>query len=300
MKNAYIGAVFFALLLALSACGGSAPSSRDQPGPLSSSGDDLSNPLGRWAWGDQRPQAGTLIEARRIDEARRLFDDGLYDQAHASLAALFTDGSAHPLAYHLQAQLHAQRGDFSQATAWCDKAIAASPWWVEPRILLAQCFIKDKRLASAETVFADIDRLAPLSPWGPFGQGAVALMRGDRDRAVSLIDAALGRDANHLPSLKARIELAGWLKQDDLEDRLLSRYLQQDPDAAWAHARLGALALATNRFEDARRAYVRAYALSPDRSLAQCLAEIAQRRGNDADAVLWQERAGIKTPPTAP
>lgn len=257
----------------------------------------VANPLGRWAWGDQRPQAGTLVEGQRIDAARRQFEDGLFDQAQASLTELFAAGSAHPLAFHLQAQLHAQRGDLAQAVPWCDKAIANSPWWVEPRILLAQCYIKLKRYAAAETVFTDIDHLAPKSPWGPYGRGAVALMRGDRERSVRLIDEALIRDPRHLPSLQLRINLAESLKQSDLEGQLLARYLRDDPEAVWAHVRMGEMAMGAERLDDARRAFLRAWDLAPERAIAQRLASLAQRREDAAEARLWQERAGVLAAP---
>lgn len=240
-----------------------------------------------------------MVEAKRIDEARRQFEDGLYDQAQASLDVLFAAGSSHPLAFLLQAQLHAQRGQLAEAVPWCDRAIANSPWWIEPRILLAQCYIKLKRYAAAETVFADIDHLAPKSPWGPYGQGAVALMRGDRERAVRLIDEALLRDPRHASSLRLRIDLADALKQFELEEQLLARYLRDDSEAAWAHVRLGELALGGNRLDDARRALLRAYELQPDRTVAQRLAELAQRRNDEADARLWQTRAGIVPAPSA-
>lgn len=251
-----------------------------------------STPLGNWAWGNQGPQAGTLIEAQNIDETRHLFEDGLYDQTQESLTKLFAKGCEHPLAFYLQAQVYAQRGQLEQATPWCDKAIASSPWWVEPRILLAQCYITLKKLAAAETVFIDIDHLAPKSPWGPYGQGSVALMRGDRERSVIHIDEALLRDPRHTPSLRLRIDLAHWLKQHDIEEQLLARYLHEDADAAWAHVRLGELAVSASRLDDARRAFLRAYDLQPDRDVAQHLADLAQRRNDAAEIHYWQERAG--------
>ncbi len=149
-------------------------------------------------------------------------------------------------------------------------------------------------------MFGDIDHLAPKSPWGPYGQGAVALMRGDRDRSVRLIDEALRRDPRHAPSLRLRIDLAESLKQFDLMEQMLARYLRDDPEAIWAHLRLGELAQAADRLEDARRAFLRAWELSPDRAIAQRLAAIAQRRGDEADARIWRQRAGIDAPPPDP
>jgi tetratricopeptide (TPR) repeat protein len=259
----------------------------------------LRDARGRWSWQSYEVSPADLALAQRVDDARQQFDDGLYDQAQTSVGKLLGEGCTHPELFLIQARLHAQRGETAQATGWCDRAIAASPWWVEPRILLAQCYVKLERLGAAESVFADIDRLAPHSPWGPYGQGAVASQRTDYERAIRFADQALERDPDHLPSLELRIRLAVVKRDPVLEEQLLGRFLRQRPDSAWAWERLGDLALEGNRLEDARRALERSYALAPGRDLAQRLVDIALRRGDQAEAARWQVRAGTR-PTDAP
>jgi tetratricopeptide (TPR) repeat protein len=159
-------------------------------------------------------------------------------------------------------------------------------------VALAQSNLKLKRLAAAENVFGDLDRLAPKMAWGPYGMGAIAAMRGDLKRAVALLDEALGRDPRHAPSLRVRADLAAQAGDVELEERMLGRYLTEVPSAAWAHARLGDLAIRADHLEDARRSFLQAYALQPDATTARRLAELAQRRDDHAEARLWQERAG--------
>lgn len=265
--------------LALTGCGG---------GP----GDEQARYVGPFADGKPQASAASLEESRKLDEIRQLVDDGLYDQARTHLDALLATNTVQPQAFYLKAQLHRQQGEHELALPWCDRAIAASPYWIEPRVSLAQSYLKLKRLAAAESVFSDLDRLAPKMAWGPYGMGAIAAMRGDLKRATTLIDEALGRDPRHAPSLRVRANLAAQSGDAEFEERLLGRYLTEAPAAAWAHARLGDLAISANHLEDARRSFLHAYELRPDATTARRLAELAQRRDDHAEARLWQERAG--------
>ncbi len=242
---------------------------------------------------DNKPSPATLAEARQMDEIQQLMEDDLYDQARVKLKAVLAGGGTHPVAYLLQARLLYQQSHFEDAVPWCNQAIAASGYWIEPRVLLAQCYMHLKRLAAAESVFADLDHLAPQAPWGPYGQGITTLMRGDRQRGTAFIDEALRRDPDHLASLRTRIELAAQARDGDLAERLAGRYLAQEPNSGWAYELLGDLATTAGRLEDAHRAYLRAYEIDPTAGIARHLADLAQRRGDSTDARLWQERAGI-------
>jgi tetratricopeptide (TPR) repeat protein len=248
----------------------------------------------------KRPSPASLVEAQEMDDIRGLMDDGLYDQARTRLGTLLDRGCTHPQAFLLRAQLHYQQGELEQTIPWCNRALEASSWWIEPRLLLAQTYMRLKRLGAAENVLGDLDRLAPKLPWGPFGTGSIAAMRGDFPRATTLIDEALRRDPEHVPSLRLRARLASQNKEPELEERLIGRYLAEVPDSPGAYQRLGELALAANRLDDARRAFLQAYELRPLPATARSLAELAQRRGDAAEARAWQERAGTLTKPDQP
>ena len=295
-----------AACLALAACGrdAPAPAGADTPAAApaaapaqprgSSNSGSVSSAFSHSAFrNDTKPSAATLAEARQMDEIQQLMEDDLYDQARVKLKAVLAAGGTHPVAYLLQARLLYQQSHFEEAVPWCNKAIAASGYWIEPRVLLAQSYMRLKRLAAAESVFADLDHLAPQAPWGPYGQGITTLMRGDRQRGTAFIDEALRRDPDHLASLRTRIELAVQARDGDLAERLAGRYLAQEPNSGWVYELLGDLATTAGRLEDAHRAYLRAYECGPTAGIARHLAELAQRRGDAADAQLWQERAGI-------
>jgi tetratricopeptide (TPR) repeat protein len=249
----------------------------------------------------KHPSAASLEEARDMDLIQQLMDDGLYEQARVRLDKLLNQGCQHPQAYLLRAQLFYQRGELEEVIPWCNKALEASSYWIEPRMLLAQNYIRLKRLSSAENVLNDLDRLAPKLPWGPYGTGTIAAMRGDMPRAIILIDKALQRDPRHVPSLRIRAQLAAQGKDPHFEELILGRYLAEVPDSAWAHERLGELALADRRLADATRSFLRAYDLHPSTTIARRLAELAQRRNDPAEATYWQTRAGtITTPQSVP
>ena len=95
-----------------------------------------------------------------------------------------------------------------------------------------------------------------------------------------------------------RIELALFSRQC-LEPTLATE-CKADPVADFNDLRLGELALAANRLEDARRAFLQSYDLRPLPATARSLAELAQRRGNSAEARAWQERAGTVERPNQP
>jgi tetratricopeptide (TPR) repeat protein len=182
------------------------------------------------------------------------------------------------------------------AIPWCEKAVAASPSWIEPRLLLARVYLKLERPAAAGSVYEDIDRLAPWSPWGPYGVGWVAWMRGDRERAAARFDEALKRDPDHLPSLRVRAAVAQAAGDAAAEARCLSRALVLMPEDPALHLRLADLAQAQERQEDVRRHLERAWSLDPRPATAHRLADLARLRGDPEDLARWTARAGDRRP----
>jgi len=243
-----------------------------------------------------RPAAIDKREGDAVDAARTLYRSGLYDKARVAAAELSANGSRHPDLLYLQAMLATQAGDFAGAVPWCEQAIAASPLWAEPRILLAQSWLKLERFAAAESVFDDIERLAPRGPWGPYGVAAIAAQRGDLGRAATQVEVALERDPDHLPSIGLAAHLAKQSGNAKREEEMMARIVRLTPDEAGAWARLGELAQAANRLEDARRAYERAYGYEARTSWAKALADLAQRRGDLNEAARWRRAAGQNTP----
>ena len=206
---------------------------------------------------DQAPitaqTSATLALAERIDGARRLADSGLATRAEAAVDALLADGVAHPTVLHLKARLLADRGDSAGAITWCDRTIAAAPLWTDPRVLLARCYLRIDRPAAAASVYADLDRLVPKSAWGPYGQGAIALMRNDVATARRYADVALSREPDQADVLTLGAAVARAEKDAVREAAMLERLVVRSPRDGDAMVRLGELSAAAGRDLEARQ-----------------------------------------------
>lgn len=242
-------------------------------------------------WRD--PVGGTTRDphAARVDEARRMLDDGLYDQAKVAVDALIADKATHPLVPLMRARLAEHEQDWPACMQWARTAVEASPGWGEPRILLARACLEAGRVGDADAAFADVDRLLPDSPWGPYGRAWVATRRMDQARAGELADEAIRRDPDHVPSLILRAGVARLTGDPATEERLLRRVVGlAEPDAD-VEARLGELAEAAGRRLDAARAYERSYEIRPARDVARRRLELARLANDAAAEALWRERS---------
>lgn len=247
---------------------------------------------------DQGPQAdrASLERSRQVDELERLLADGRDGEARTRLAAYFADGGDHPRAHLLAGRLLFEEGRWAEAVPHFDRAVAGSPRWYEPRHWLAQSYLKLERPAAAEGVYQEVDRLLPEAPWGPWGMGAIAWQRGDTERGIELLDEALRRDPTHAPALRTRAAIAAIGNDAERERDLLERYLIQRPDDGEVAFRLGELAAANGRPDEARRRFTDAWELTGDLVAARRLAEAAERDGDRAAARTWRARAGLPPP----
>ncbi|MCS6970250.1 MAG: hypothetical protein NZ552_04475 [Planctomycetes bacterium] len=228
----------------------------------------------------------------RVDEARRLLDAGLVDQAQPIVEELLAAGHPHPLLPYLRAQLAERAQDWDGCMHWARRAVAANPAWGEPRVLLARACLAAGRIGDADAAFADVERLLPDSPWGPYGRAWVAAQRLELARAGELADEALRRDPGHAPSWQLRAQVAKLRGETAREEQCWQRLLTllAEPDPA-IFVRLAELAEGAGRRAEARRAYERAWELRPARDIARRLAELAHLEGDEAQAARWRERA---------
>jgi len=253
-----------------------------------------SNPFGRGPLAPEADEA-SLDAARQMDRIEQALAEGDYATAERELEAALAAGNQHPRLWMLQGRLYAGRGgeaDLERAVEAYERALGESPRWLEVRIDLADVYLRLDRLASAESVYRDLDRIAPEHPVGPYGRGWVALLQGRDEVARAHLEEALRRDPEHAASLFARSRLASQDGELVLERSLLERFLVEEPKAAGGWRALGDVAEQQGLREDARRAFERAYALEPRVETARRLAELARIRGDRQAARVWAERAG--------
>lgn len=242
-------------------------------------------------WG-VAPQTAGDPQAARIDQASRQMDDGLFDQARATVEALLAEGSTHPMTLLMRARLAEHDGDWGACVNWSRKAVEASPGWGEPRVLLARACLEAKRIEEADAAFADVDRILPDNPWGPYGRAWVAASRLDLPRAAGFADEALSRDPDHRPALLLRANIARLAGDAEVEERCLRRAdALGDPDPE-VMVRLAALAETAGRSLDAARYYERAWELRPGPDIAKRRLQLARLAEDQAAIRIWSRRAG--------
>jgi len=234
------------------------------------------------------PSAATIAQSDRVDALEKLFIDGRDGECRKQLARFFAEGGDHPRAHDLNGRLLILEGKYAEAADAFGRAVAGSPRWLQPRLAQAECFLELKRPQAAASVYAELDRLMPDAPWGPWGMGLIAAQGKDSDRSIALLDEALRRDPEHVPSLLARAGMAERAGDTVREEALLLHASGLDPDNAQTWLRLAALTEADNRLVDAETHLARAFALTRDPRLRERLAQLCDRRGDSAAAARWR------------
>ena len=237
----------------------------------------------------------SLEQARQIDRIEQALKERDYATAEQGVDQALAEGSTHPRLYLLQGRILVGRGgqdNLRKAAAAYERAIGQSPRSIEARWELAQVYADINRLSSADSVYQDLDRLAPEHPIGPHGRGWIAYMQGRNEQARQFLQEALRRDPNYAPSLYTRSVIAGADNEFELQRDLLHRFLQQEPKSARGWIYLGEASEKLGRKEDARRSFERAWSLEPSPATARRLADLARIRGDEAAIQEWSRRAG--------
>ena len=117
----------------------------------------------------------SIDRAAVMDDIAAAPDAEDFDLAETLLSQALAEGYDHPRAYFLAGRLAEAKNDMDAAISAYQQAIATAPNWFEPRAALANAYLHELRYASADDTFAQLDRLHPRHPVGPYGQGFVAL-----------------------------------------------------------------------------------------------------------------------------
>jgi tetratricopeptide (TPR) repeat protein len=183
-------------------------------------------------------------------------------------------------------------------------ALATAPG--ASRVDVGWQYLQLNDLKNADLEFGVALKLGPKLYPARAGQGYVALARRDYDAALKAFDAALEGDASYVPALVGKGQA---LLADDKTDLALAafeRALIVDPSLTDLNRRVEVLrfrnvqdvieaaqtALKAGRLDDARRAYERAIALSPDSAfLHRELGQVEKRAGNADKALEHLRRA---------
>lgn len=173
-------------------------------------------------------------------------------------------------------------------------------------------FLQNDDLRNAEREFAAAAKRSPALYPAHAGEGYVALARRDYDRALMAFDAALQGAAGYVPALVGRGQALLELNRDTEALTAFEAAVAADPSLTTLRRRIEVLrfrnvqemiegaraAAADGRLEDARIAYGRAIAASPESAfLHRELGAVEQKRG-DLDAALAQFRRASELDPS--
>ena len=244
---------------------------------------------------EDKPNDQAAEHAKQMDVIRKHLDNGDIQRAQDALQAALASGYEHPMAHFLQGRIYCAAGTregYAQSIPYFEKAIAASPAWIEPRLLLAQSCIRDGRHVRARQLFEEINRLQPHSATGPYGLGLIAALDGKNEEAITQLDESLSRNPDFGPALLKRASLSRDTQQ---QRHYYERYIAVDPMHAGAHAEIGGIYQKLGRSSDAWRAFERSYELAPNPETARRLAELAANKGDLELRNRWQKKAGMGT-----
>lgn len=108
-----------------------------------------------------------------------------------------------------QAQRLADQGQFAEALAELDQAIASDPDYFEAWAMRGWVAVQSGQEALAEESLARADALAPLQPMTLRGRGALAMRRGDLAAAIAYFDQSERLDPGNAYALTNRASARG-------------------------------------------------------------------------------------------
>lgn len=214
-------------------------------------------------------------------DAETLWRDVLSKNPDSSLAATNLAG------------LLAKRGEEAEATALLERAVARAPDRSEPLVALGNMALARGRADEALARYNAAIAARPRDPNARTGAALALLALRRVDEARVELETALAIDPDHAA---AHLNLAQLL-ETTLGDATKAaehyrRAVASDPGNARAHYRLGSVADAAGRTEEARRSFARAAKLDPQYAAAHAaLGSVLARMRDPAGAVEHLARA---------
>jgi tetratricopeptide (TPR) repeat protein len=172
-------------------------------------------------------------------------------------------------------------------------------------------FLQNDDLRNADREFAQALRRSPGLYPAQAGAAYVALARRDYDRAAAAFEAVLRADAQYVPALVGRGQTLLALMRDDEALASFEAALAADPSLTELRQRIELLrfrnvqdliagaraAAAAGRRGDARAAYARALAATPDSAFLHRELGMLERQDGNADAALEHFRRATELDP---
>lgn len=227
--------------------------------------------------------------------------EGRLDVAEQRFKSALELEPAHPAVLVAMAQLSVAKGDTAGAVRWLEQARSQNPRSVEPRVLLGQYYLSQRRFAEAYRIALEANQLAPEDPAAvnvlsvaltasgqtadgvrafedlsrrnpqsaPYrlGLARAYLAAGRANDALASARQAVQLNERYLPALAL---LAGLhLEREELKEaeQLVGRMRQIDASSPMTQIVEGDLAMRARRFAAAAAAYQAASQQAPSRAL---------------------------------
>jgi tetratricopeptide (TPR) repeat protein len=173
-------------------------------------------------------------------------------------------------------------------------------------------YLQNDDLRAAEREFQAVLQRSPGFAPASAGQGYVLLARRNHERALTAFDAALKGMPDYAPALVGRGQALLELKRDGEALAAFEAAVAADPSLTSLQPRIAVLrfrnvqdiieaaraAAAAGRLADARVAYGRAIAASPDSAFLHREIGVLERRQGDADTALRHLRQAVELDPS--
>jgi len=179
------------------------------------------------------------LQANNPAAARKRFETLLQHDANNTQAMLAL------------AQLSARAGQEKDYLSWLERAARAAPDALQPRLLLADYYLRKNDFAKALVLAREARTAHPLDPAALDMLGQAQLAAGDKDNALASFQ-KLAEMAPQSPAVQIRLANAQLaLKQTDQARVSLNRALQLKPDFLDAQAALIALDAQSGQYNQA-------------------------------------------------
>jgi tetratricopeptide (TPR) repeat protein len=195
--------------------------------------------------------ASVRVEQERTAEAESLLAEVLKETPRDNAALL------------LRGQMALARGDTPSAIADFRAVTKDQPESLEVMMRLAQAHVSNREPQLAVETIGRAKSVRPGDPQARLLVAEVKASTGDRQGALSEVEAALKLDPNHAGALMRKADLEGALKKEGEAEKTLSKLGELHPEDPQVPYRKGMLLLGQGRLPGAESDFHRALALRP-------------------------------------
>jgi putative PEP-CTERM system TPR-repeat lipoprotein len=198
------------------------------------------------------------------------------------------------------AHLSIARGDSPEAIRWLEAVRLEHPRAIEPRVLLGQYYLAQRRFAEAQAIALEANRLAPEDPAALNILGLALTASGQSAAGISALE---GLSARNPQSAQYQLSLArAYLAAGRTDDALASlrQAVKLDEGYLPAHALLAGIHLERGAARDANEELGRLKRLDAKNAMTRLVeGDIAMSERRYADAAAAYNAAGKQTPNSA-